>query len=185
MSAATTASRGFTLPELLTALAITGLTLSLAVPSLNNVIAGQRRATAVNNLVGSLHLARSSAMTRNEPVTICPSADGVNCTTTPWEQGWLVFVDPALQREPGADRILASEYGLSGTMTVQSVEFAQALSYQPNGLPVSSRGANESGAFWFCEASSDTAGRGLWINASGKPRLVDQQANGRPFECTD
>lgn len=185
MSAANTASRGFTLPELLTALAVTGLALSLAVPSLNTVIAGQRRATAVNNLVGSLHLVRSSAMTRNEPVTICPSDDGVNCTATPWEKGWLVFVDPALAREPGADRILAGEQGLPEPLRVQSVEYAQALSYRPNGLPVSGRGANESGAFWFCDASGDAAVRRLWINATGKPQLVDQQANGRPFECAD
>lgn len=183
MSAATTAARGFTLPELLTALAVTGLAMSLAVPSLNNVMAGQRRASAINSLVGTLHVARSSAMTRNEAVTICPSNDGASCTGTPWEQGWVVFVDPSRQRQPGADSLLAGENGLPEPVHVQSVEFAQALTYQPNGQPVSGRGANESGAFWFCEGSSDHAARGLWINATGKPQLVDQQANGRPFEC--
>ena len=185
MSAANNASRGFTLPELLTALAVTGMALSLAVPSLNNVIAGQRRASAINSLVGTLNVARSSAMTRNEPVTICPSTDGATCTGTAWEQGWLVFADPARQLEPSANRILAGETGLPAPMQVRSVEFARALTYQPNGQPVSGRGANESGAFWFCEAASGSAVRGLWINATGKPQLVDQQANGRPFQCSN
>lgn len=183
MIAAGTRCRGFTIQEVLTALAVTGLALSLAVPSFQNVVAEQRRATAVNSLVGTLQVARSSAMSRNQPVTICPSTAGDRCTDGPWEAGWIAFVDPGLHGVPGADSVLAWETGLPDNMRIRTAAFARSLSYRPNGQPVNHRGANETGTFWFCERGAEEALRGLWINASGLPRLVDRQINGPPFAC--
>ncbi len=183
MCAAIRVARGFTLPELLTALAVAGVAISLAVPSLNSAMAGQRSAAAINSLVGTLYLARSTATTRNQPVTVCPSEDGLRCADSPWQQGWIVFVDPSRQLQPGADGLLAAEAGLPGSMRLESPEFPRFLTYRPNGQAAGEQSNNEGGGFWFCEAGSDGAARGLWINATGKPRLVDQQANGRPYEC--
>jgi type IV fimbrial biogenesis protein FimT len=183
MRVATKLPRGFTLPELLTTLAVSGLALGLAVPGLKSVTQGQRDASAINSLVGTLHLARSAAMTRNEPVTICASNDGLHCTDTAWEQGWVVFVDPSMARQPGPDGLLAGEHGLPEPLRLESPEFARSLTYRPNGQPVGGPGASVSGAFWFCADASEADARGLWINATGKPQLVDRQANGRPFVC--
>jgi len=176
-------ARGFTLPELLTAMAVTGVALSLAVPSMNSAITGQRSATAINSLVGTLYLARSTATTRNQPVTLCPSDDGLRCSDSAWAQGWIVFVDPSRQRQPGTEGLLATEAGLPGSMRLESPEFPRFLTYRPNGQATGEQSNHAVGGFWFCEAGSDGTARGLWINATGKPQLVDQQANGRPFEC--
>lgn len=183
MSAANKTTLGFTIPELMTALAVTGLALALAVPSMDNIIANQQRASSVNLLVSSLHLARSAAMTRNEVITLCTSSTGKQCTDTPWAAGWIVVSEQARQQAAEADGILAAEPALADSITVESAAFGRMISYRPNGQTMTAQGANETGQFLICSNRGSTDGRGLWINASGIPKLVDRQANGTAIHC--
>lgn len=183
MTALRTPSRGFTIQEVLTVLAMGALTLSLAVPGFQHVVADQQRATAFNNLVGTLQVARSTAIMRNSAVTVCPSSSALSCTPTPWDQGWIAFVDPYLAGAPGPDGILMHEGALPAGALVRSAEFAESLTYGPNGQAADASGTAGTGGFWFCEGSQDLATRGLWINASGIPKLVDRQANDPAIAC--
>ena len=183
MSAATKTARGFTIPELMTALAVTGLSLALAVPSMDNVIANQQRATSVNLLLSTLHLARSAAMTRNEVITLCASSNGEQCTDTPWASGWIVVSEQARRQNAEASGILAAEPALAESITVKSSAFEGLISYRPNGQTMTAQGANETGSFWICSSRGAGEGRGLWINASGIPKLIDRQANGTAILC--
>lgn len=85
---------GMTAVELLFTMAIAGIVLALAVPNFRDFIQNNRAAEEANALVGALALARSEAVTRGVPVTVCSSADGATCADdTDWTTGWIVFTD--------------------------------------------------------------------------------------------
>ncbi|MDD3518146.1 MAG: GspH/FimT family pseudopilin [Chromatiales bacterium] len=85
---------GFTLVELMIVLLVAAVALGLGVPSFNRLIQNNRITTHANELVGTLHFARSEANKRGIPVSLCGSDDGASCNgTSQWKDGWVVFVD--------------------------------------------------------------------------------------------
>ena len=98
MKSRTEQMRGFTLLELMVVLLIAGLTLGLGVPAFNQFIATNTMAASVNDLVGSLHLARGEAVKRRFVVVLCatntPEVAAADCDNgAGLEDGWIVFVD--------------------------------------------------------------------------------------------
>lgn len=94
---------GLTLIETLIALALLAILLSLAVPSFHGNIQQQRVATVANELITTLHLARSTAIRDRQRVTVCPSHDGMSCTGgNQWHEGWIVYRDPNAQPQPAS-----------------------------------------------------------------------------------
>jgi type IV fimbrial biogenesis protein FimT len=67
--------RGFTLWELLVAVLVVGIVLSLGVPNFLSLTRDSHMTSAVNSWVSGLHLARTEAVKRGVPVTICGSSD--------------------------------------------------------------------------------------------------------------
>jgi len=84
---------GFSLTELMVALAIIGILLGIATPSYRQFSGNSRTVATTNSLVGALAVARSEALRRATPVTICASSDQLSCNTTDWSTGWIVFTD--------------------------------------------------------------------------------------------
>lgn len=85
---------GFTLIELVMVIVIAAILMAVGVPSFQTITTNNRIATDTNQLVSSLTLARSEAIKRGTPVSVCKTADGQACVTTgDWDQGWLVRVD--------------------------------------------------------------------------------------------
>ena len=81
--------RGFTLVELLTALAIGATLLALALPDLDGLIRAQQLRGAAVDLFEAVKLARSQAIARNTLVKLAPRDAAGN----DWAQGWTVFAD--------------------------------------------------------------------------------------------
>lgn len=85
---------GLTLVELMTGIVIASTLLGVGVPSFFNLIAENRLAVATNELIASMHYARSEAVRREIPVSICASVDGQSCSgDTEWGKGWIAFTD--------------------------------------------------------------------------------------------
>ncbi|NII11486.1 GspH/FimT family pseudopilin [Oleiagrimonas sp. C23AA] len=85
---------GFTLIEMVTALAVLAILCTLALPSMERFSARSTRVTRQDDLVMALHAARSAAITQGGDTMICPSRDGEHCADGEhWEMGWLAGFD--------------------------------------------------------------------------------------------
>jgi type IV fimbrial biogenesis protein FimT len=84
-------ARGFTVVELMVTLSLAAILASLAVPSLGFLLSNNHATSITNDLVSSIRLARSEAVSRSQLVTLCPSTDGNSCAaTTNWSGGWII-----------------------------------------------------------------------------------------------
>jgi len=86
---------GFTLLELMIVVAISGLLLLVGIPSFRSMITTNEISSKTNDLIMSLKLARSTAITTGHVASVCSSDDGATCKGQDnfWSKGWLVWVD--------------------------------------------------------------------------------------------
>ncbi len=90
-------SAGFTILELMIVVSILGILLGIGVPSFTAIIRQNRLAAETNELLSATAIARSEAVKRGSPVTLCAAAtvDLNSCATADdqWSNGWIVFSD--------------------------------------------------------------------------------------------
>ena len=68
-------AEGVTLIELLVALSVMAIVLTLGVPAFTDFFASGRMSAAANDVVSAMHLARSEAIKRRRSVTVCASGN--------------------------------------------------------------------------------------------------------------
>jgi type IV fimbrial biogenesis protein FimT len=89
------AQTGINIVELLIVVAILAMSLTVGVPSFQDLKLSSDRSAALIELVTAIRMARSEAALRGTPASVCASADGVSCSGgADWSGGWLVFQDP-------------------------------------------------------------------------------------------
>ena len=126
-------NRGFTMLELTVTLAVMGLMLAVAVPSLRSFLASQAVDAHANELASALRFARSEALKRGYEVTVCAGASGTCSGSNDWDAGFVVFVDNNAGVSNGAfdpgERALRVKDGAMGvgliTSTARSVTIAR------------------------------------------------------------
>lgn len=96
---------GVSMLELLVTLLLVAILMAATVPSFKNTVARSRLNQTQQGLIDSLTLARSEAIKRGQPVTVCASTDQENCSTDPvaWNTGWLVLAAANAAGEPVAE----------------------------------------------------------------------------------
>lgn len=172
---------GFTLAEAMMSLAIAGFLVSLAAPSLRDLTLNNRMTSEVNTLMSALHVARSEAIKRGQPVTLCPSGDGRACAGansdyTWWHLGVLLFVDSNDNNrlDDGEALIQVFELEKAGNpLTVKSSRARPSVSYQPSGF---SPGTNLT--FAFCDARGVESVRYVAVSNTGRPRVSRKSDSG-------
>lgn len=107
---------GFTLIEIMTAIVVLALLVTLAVPSFNNASLSGKLTGFANDLVASAQLARSEAIKRNAAVTMCRSTDGATCAGSGgWDSGWILLLGTQVlqhhQALPTEFRIVQGTFG--------------------------------------------------------------------------
>lgn len=85
---------GVTLIELMVTVAVVAVLATIAVPGMREFLQANRLAAQSNEFITTLSLARSEALKRGRPVTVCRSMDGASCGGE-WADGWIVFTDDA------------------------------------------------------------------------------------------
>src|SRR5579875_2333690 len=150
--------RGFTLTELVTALAILGILTMAGAPALAGMLARSHDAAAENAFVASLMHARETAILRRTQVLVCPSPDGRQCRRgDDWQHGWMVALDDDRDGRPDGGT------PPRGTRVITTVGRPQ-IAFRPNG------GAGGSNAtFTICHAG-DGRGRSVVVANSGRVR---------------
>lgn len=169
------AQRGFTLVELVVAVSILAVLLTIGVSSFADIGTSMKLTSASNTLLAHIHHARSEAIKRNSRVVLCKSSDGAACAQTGgWEQGWIVFHDAnnnalredseiIIQREPA----LASELLLTGNSHV-----SRYLSFAGSGATRKVGGSYQMGTLTLCRRSTQAGeARQIVFNAVGRPRV--------------
>lgn len=159
---------GVTLIELLVVLAIAAILVQIALPDFSDIIKNNRSATRINELLTSLTFARSEAIKRNRPVTLCKSTNGSSCQDDGdiWQTGWLVFADENGNGNADAGEVLS----LHGSSTEQfTLTFDQPrVTY--GGLGLATAGLD--GTFVLCDDRGTEKAKGLIIGPGGRPRLA-------------
>ena len=175
--------RGFTLIELMIAVGLTGLLLSMAVPAMDIFVSNARQTGAFNDFVSTIHQARSTAVTTNSRVTICPSADGTDCESVSWNDGWIVFADLDSDRDVDDDETIIVASGPVDGLTIESNEFATFMMYRPNGRVMNASLNGSSGAFTLCDKRGADHAKVMIIDLSGRPRYSRTMADGTAPSC--
>ena len=181
------AAHGFTLPELIAAVAIVAILSSTAVPSFSGLLARHAVTTDANHLLALVLLARSEAIRRNAPVALCRSNDGARCLPRGddrWNDGVLVFADDG--RDPDApggtdpllrgngfvdpgESIVRSEAPLTVRSRIAGGPVSGVLRFEGDGHPFGV--ANTTFALTPGVGGASTT-RKLVIGATGRPRVV-------------
>ncbi len=168
------AAKGFTLLELLVTLAVLAITLGIGFPALGSVVERTRIANTYHVLTASLMAARAAAITRGEPVTVCPSLDGARCRHDQvWEDGWIIFADPRRTGEPAdATSIMRRIDALNGHFSLRSTPGRQRVRYLPSGRAY---GSNVS--LRLCAREDERLIGKVVVNNAGRAR--SQRSSGR------
>lgn len=112
------APAGYTLVELMIALAVVAILTAAAAPSLADLIRRNRIASLNNELVASLQYARAEALQRGRQVSVCASSNQATCNGgADWSAGWLVVVDSANSGAPVVAEILRVAEGVAPSAT--------------------------------------------------------------------
>lgn len=174
--------RGFTIIELMMTILIGAILVAIAVPGMQSLSRRSQQVNAIGDISSMLSRARSEAITRYRPVTLCVSTDGTSCSAnTTWEKGWLMFVDTNNNQvaNTGED-ILQVGAALPAGSTLTALYFPDASAY--SAITVSKDGMlTSSGTFRYC-ISDGTAWTMQAINISiaGMVRVaVDTDADGK------
>ncbi len=168
-------NRGFTLTELLISLAISGVLLAIALPSLGSVMSSQRLNTASADFFSALLLARSEAIKRGANVTVCKSSDGVVCAPNGgWDQGWLVFADADENGLRGTtETTILRAAALDGKVRLTgNLNVSRYITFTAAGATQLTSGAFQAGTLTFCrESEAPGPARQIILSAAGRPRL--------------
>ncbi len=174
-------ARGVTLIELMVTVAVATVMLMVAVPSLQSFVRGTQLRTTASDLGTTLQFARSEAIKRGWPVTVCKSsstqAANPSCdNNATWQQGWLVFVDHnqdgALTTVPSAsfpaDTALRVGTPAATTVVISGgASFPNHVIFRPSGSPLGHNSA-DAGQFTFCLSPLS---RSLNLSRTGRSQI--------------
>jgi type IV fimbrial biogenesis protein FimT len=163
---------GFGLIELIIVTLIVAVLTGIAVPSVQRILAQNKRASAVNELVWILKSARSEAIKSGYRVIICASADQKKCSGN-WHDGWMLFIDHDRTAKPASPAAIRhvrgpfpKEVSISGNGKIKN-----NIAYQPNGHLGAVSGLLQNGIFDISVTGIESSQ--IIISNSGRPRVVN------------
>jgi type IV fimbrial biogenesis protein FimT len=187
---------GFTLIELLVTVVVLSILLGLAVPAFRTFVQNDQQWTQQNTLVLALNTARSEAIKNDtviNPLTlpgggqICTSSNGVACTGTPWNQGWIVLgVDPANPANPKRLQVVGL---LPAGTTLTEANNNLSITFLSNGALNTAPAALNAVApvaFKMCDARGAAFARYTQVTLMGRVASapnVGQDLNNQPLTC--
>lgn len=182
-------SRGTTLIELTIVLVIVAILADLGAQSWTAYYRKHQSNQVARDLLGAIHLARSSALLHRRWATLCPSEGGNRCTQD-WGAGILVFLDTDRNGEfdPEDRAIRHHQPATKGSrLSWRSFRMKPYLQMTPRG-----RTNQQNGSFVYCPPDNDPRyARVVIVNKLGHARQsrdrdgdgIAETANGKPVQC--
>jgi type IV fimbrial biogenesis protein FimT len=167
---------GFTLLELMIVLVVLAVILVLGVPSMQSLLHRNRLRSEAGRLMVAINMARSEAIMRNSPVSICPSqmtVSGQAVCSGIYADGWIVFGNPDKDSvvDPDTDEVLRVFGGLPPGYTLTNRAGTRDALALINYLPDGSSHRNRT--LLICPTRGSTVSPlSIVINIIGRPRLA-------------
>jgi type IV fimbrial biogenesis protein FimT len=157
-----------TLVELIFALTVLAILVSIATPSYLRAQLSSRLNALSSSLYASVILARSEAIKSNAATKLCVSTDGSTCAAGDWDQGWIVLDGDGvtvLERHDAAP---------AGYKVVESGG-AATLSFQPIGV------GDSAAVFTVCRDSPlGNEERVVSVTLTGSTHVIRTEAGACP-----
>jgi type IV fimbrial biogenesis protein FimT len=171
---------GFTLIELMMTLTIAAILLTVAVPSYVSMSKNNKLTSHVNELVSSVHFARSEASKRGTKVILCrsgnPTATNPTCggSSYTWSTGWLVFAlgDTSGRSTPylydsSKDDLLRIGMSRSGVNIKTNSAVNNNLEFKADGTT----DEGGTGIFAFCDDRGTSSGKQVEVKPTGRSEV--------------
>ena len=167
---------GFSMVELMVALAIAAILATIAVPSFREMLQNQRITTTANDFFAAINLTRSEAIQRGGRADLVPAGDGGD-----WAKGWIVFVDQNDNQKPdNGEKIIFSHGPVPDGIIIKAAFMdskAQYLTYNGTGRTRTKADSQrpQAGNFLF---TLDKKVRRIRLNFLGRPRVCNPDVEG-------
>jgi type IV fimbrial biogenesis protein FimT len=170
------AASGFTIIELMMAVAIAAILATIAVPSFSGSIARNRVSSISSDYVAALNVARSEAIRRSRPVTLLSKG-----TSGSFTEGWEIITDengdgakPSTVTDSDG-RVLRDHEAIYSSLTLKGVNADNSAN---SGIHVifNSRGVLNGGSpqyFSLCHTNTAIKGRKVTVFASGRIKVEE------------
>jgi type IV fimbrial biogenesis protein FimT len=145
--------RGFTLLELLVALAVASVLMAIAVPSFKHMIVANKLTTSANDIVGAIGSARMEAVRRNAQTQLCSNSSTQNSSdalgTACGIQAGAVYALEA----GGTGQVLAGTTGIAAPIQLDGDMAAVRFDAQGMGYAVGSTSPYDGVVADICSSS--------------------------------
>lgn len=134
---------GFTIVEAMVTVAILGILIAIAVPSMTALIASNSLSSSANETLSAMMLARQEALRTARQVVVCKSSDSSSCSAgSSWADGWIVFVDEdASGTRNGTEAVLRTAGVAKGVSASGEAGLEDKVIYTPRGALTVAGGA--------------------------------------------
>ena len=162
--------RGYTLLELLVALALTAVLATIAYPGFSVWLLDTRRDAIVTTALHAVHAARQFAATRDESIELCGTLDAMHCSgASDWTSGLLVIgADGTVHRNLPA---LRSTHGPRLRSNRAVIRFEAGTSFASPATII------------ICDRRGGDSARAVIVSRSGRPRVSERDASNRVLQC--
>lgn len=131
-----TKSQGFSLIELMVTVSVLLILSTVAAPSFSHIYNQSKLDKSFDTLYHAAFLARESAASYGVDTTLCPTNDGVTCSTT-WAERYMVFIDTNNNAVQDNNEQLLREFYMQlpeGEFSVHLSANAKRIRFKPLGL---------------------------------------------------
>jgi type IV fimbrial biogenesis protein FimT len=173
--------RGLTLVELIVALCIFALLITLGIPSYQKLSVKNQQTSMINSFITHFSLARSLAVKRQAHQMLCPTSDGKTCLDNDnWTQGLIIIQDNNKNRNFDPDEPILGVFqpDSDSKIVVHSTGGRTKVIYHGDG-----RQSGFNLTLTFCDSSKNVVPKAVIVSNIGRIKSSLRGPGGRALVC--